>query len=81
MAWVGCSFYPIRIRVPYALVVRPYKKLQKERRKSVPVFYILVLLACIVLWFLLSYLYQPIGKLVHRIWKDAKDSMTEKEKE
>ena len=45
-----------------------------------PVFYILVVLALGLLWLLLSSLYKPIGKLGHRLWKDAKDSMTEEDK-
>ena len=39
-----------------------------------PVFYILVVLAACLLLILLSALYKPIGKLAHRIWKDAKDN-------
>jgi hypothetical protein len=42
-----------------------------------PAFYILVILAAILLWFLLSFVFKPLGKLGHRIWKDAQDAMNE----
>ncbi len=43
-------------------------------------FYILVLLAAILLWFLLSFAFKPLGKLGYRLWKDAKDAITEEDK-
>ena len=42
-----------------------------------PVFYILVFIVAILLWFLLSFMFKPMGKLGHRIWKDAVDAMNE----
>ena len=42
-----------------------------------PVFYILVILAAILLWFLLAFMFKPMGKFGHRIWKDAVDAMNE----
>lgn len=39
------------------------------------VFYFLIILAAAFLWLCLSGAYKPLGKLVHRIWKDAKDNM------
>lgn len=45
-----------------------------------PAFYILVILAVILLWFLLSFIFKPLGKLGYRLWKDAKDAMTEEDK-
>lgn len=36
-----------------------------------PIFWILVILATILLWFLLAFAYKPIGKLFCRIWNDA----------
>ena len=39
-----------------------------------PVFYILVVFCAVLLLLCLSSLYKPIGKLAHRIWKDAKDN-------
>lgn len=44
-----------------------------------PVFYILIFLAAILLWFLLSFMFKPLGKLGHRLWKDAKDAMSEED--
>lgn len=46
-----------------------------------PVFVILVILGAIVLWFLLSFIFFPLGKLICRIGKDAKDEMNREEKE
>ena len=46
-----------------------------------PAFIIIVILACIALWFLASALYKPIGKFIHKIGKDAIDELTEEEKE
>ena len=42
-----------------------------------PALLILIILILIVLWFLLSFLYKPIGKLIHGIWKDAIDIINE----
>lgn len=44
-----------------------------------PVFYFLVVLCLVLLWFLLSWVFKPLGKLVYRLWKDAKDAINEKE--
>lgn len=38
-----------------------------------PVFVFLVLLCAAALWFLLSFLFRPIGKLFSKIWQDAVD--------
>ena len=46
-----------------------------------PAFYILVLLAAFLLWLILSFMYKPLGKFAHRLWKDAKDAMNEEDKE
>lgn len=42
-----------------------------------PVFYIIVILLAILLWFLLAFMFKPLGKLGHRIWQDAMDAMNE----
>ena len=42
-----------------------------------PALLILIILILIILWFLLSFLYKPLGKLVHSIWKDAVDIINE----
>ena len=46
-----------------------------------PVFYILVIIAAILLWFLLAFMFKPMGKLGHRIWQDAVDAINEEENE
>ena len=52
-----------------------------------PVFVILVILGAILLWFLLSFIFFPLGKIIYGIWKDAvneiekTDETNEKEKE
>ena len=46
-----------------------------------PVFIILVILAVIVLWFLLSFVFFPLGKIIYRIGKDEIDEMNREENE
>lgn len=52
-----------------------------------PAFIILVILGVILLWFLSSFVFIPLGKLVYKVVKDAIDIMNkddneeEKEKE
>jgi hypothetical protein len=46
---------------------------------KMPVFYILVFIAACLLWLLLSSVYKPLGKLGHRIWKDAQDAMNDED--
>lgn len=46
-----------------------------------PIFWVLVILAVILLWFLLAFLYRPIGRLFYRIWKDAINEINIKETE
>lgn len=36
-------------------------------------FYIVIVL--IILWFLLAFMFKPIGKFLYRIWKDAINNM------
>ena len=38
-------------------------------------FYLLLILAAVLVWFLFSFGYRPIGKLFYRIYKDAKDAI------
>lgn len=45
-----------------------------------PAFVILVILVVVILWFLLSFAFFPLGRFVYRIWKDAIDEMNRKEK-
>ena len=44
-----------------------------------PAFIILVILGTILLWFLLSFLFIPLGKLVYKVVKDAIDIMNKHE--
>lgn len=46
-----------------------------------PMFWILVILAVILLWFLLAFLYRPIGRLFYRIWEDAINEINIKDTE
>lgn len=39
------------------------------------VFIFLIILAAVVLWFLLSFAFRPIGRFVYRIWEDAVDEI------
>lgn len=40
-----------------------------------PVFVLLVILASVAVWFLLSFAFIPIGKLFCQIWQDAADEI------
>lgn len=44
-----------------------------------PAFIILVILGAILLWFLLSFVFIPLGKLVYKVVKDAIDIMNKDE--
>lgn len=44
-----------------------------------PVFMLLVILIAILLWFLMSFAFKPLGKLFYRLWKDAVDEMKDNE--
>lgn len=46
-----------------------------------PAFMILVVLACVIVWALVSALYKPVGKLVYKIYKDVVDTMNEEDQE
>jgi len=46
-----------------------------------PALVILVILAVIILWFLLSFLYKPIGEFILRIFKHTMDDINENDKE
>ena len=45
-----------------------------------PVFIFLVLVGAVILWFLLSAIFYPFGRFLHRIWKDAVDEMNREDK-
>ena len=38
---------------------------------------IIAILAAILLWFLLSFMFKPLGKLGHRLYQDAVDAINE----
>ena len=40
-----------------------------------PAFVILVLIGAGALWFLLSFVFYPLGRLIYRIWKEAIDEI------
>lgn len=42
-------------------------------------FYVLVLLCLVALWFLLAFMFKPIGKFFHRIWKDVIDAIEDED--
>lgn len=42
-----------------------------------PVFYLLALISIVLLWFLIAFLYKPIGKFFMRLFKDSMDAMKE----
>lgn len=44
-----------------------------------PVFIILVILGAAALWFLLSFLFRPLGNLFFKIWEDAMNEINKKE--
>ena len=44
-----------------------------------PAFIIIVIIVVVVLWFLLSFAFFPIGKILKRIWKDAVDEINREE--
>lgn len=46
-----------------------------------PAFIILVILAAVAVWFLLSFVFYPLGRFIYRIWKDAVDEMNREERE
>lgn len=46
-----------------------------------PVFVILVIFASVAVWFLLSFVFYPLGRFIYRIWKDAVDEMNREERE
>ena len=44
-----------------------------------PALLIIVLIVLVALWFLLSFLFRPMGKFTYRIYKDAVDEINKKE--
>lgn len=52
-----------------------------ERIKINPILIILILLAGVLLWILCSFLYIPIGRIIHRIARNAIDEMNKNDNE
>ncbi len=46
-----------------------------------PIFVILVVISAGLLWLLLSFAFIPFGRFVSRLWKDARDAMSEEDKD
>jgi len=44
-----------------------------------PVLLFLIVLALIALWFLLAFLFKPLGSFVYKIFKDAMDEINEED--
>lgn len=42
-----------------------------------PAFYILVAIGLVFLWFLLAFMFKPIGRFFYRLWSDAEDAMND----
>lgn len=43
------------------------------------VFYLLVIMALVALWYMLSGMFRPMGRYLYRMYKDTKDIMTEED--
>lgn len=39
------------------------------------VFYVLIIAFAVFLWFILAFLFQPIGKIFYRLWDDVQKEM------
>lgn len=46
-----------------------------------PVFVFLVICGAVAVWFLLSGIFQPLGRFLGRIWSDARDEIKKENKE
>lgn len=42
----------------------------------IPIFWVLVVIGCVLLWFLLAFIFRPLGKLFCRLWNDAMEEIT-----
>lgn len=45
------------------------------------VFWLLVIIALIILWFLLAFTFRPIGRFFYRVWKDAIEEIEKKDED
>lgn len=39
------------------------------------VFYLFIIVIMVFLWFVLAFLFKPLGRLFYRLWDDAKKEM------
>ncbi len=42
-------------------------------------FYLMVVMAIIAFWFLLAFVFKPVGKFLYKIFKDAEDAMKDED--
>ena len=68
--------------------MRREKEKRNEKKKRCaggdgmnPVFVLLVILAAILLWFLLSFVFYPLGRIIYRLVKDVVDEIKREDKE
>lgn len=40
-----------------------------------PAFVLIIIVLAITLWFLLSFVFLPLGRIIYRLWKDAIENM------
>ena len=41
-----------------------------------PVFYLIVIIAAVTLWFLLAFIFYPLGRILHRLYLDVMHELT-----
>ena len=46
-----------------------------------PFLIFLILLGAILLWFLLTFCFRPIGKIIYRLWSETKETINNQEDE
>lgn len=46
---------------------------------NMPILTLLIFIGLIILWFLLTGAFKPVGKLFYKIFKDTKDTLNEEE--
>jgi len=45
-----------------------------------PVFWLLIIIGAVLLWFLLAFIFYPLGKFVWRIWSDTSNELKREDK-
>lgn len=46
-----------------------------------PIIVPLIIVAAVILWFLLTIIFKPLGAFLSKIWKDTKNTMSDDEEE